>query len=488
MSDNKGNEYNTIIKRISAFGGVQILNIIVNLVRGKFIALFLGPDGMGLSSLFTSSTNVVQQMGSLGLNLSLVKEIASSKDDPKKISSALAVILKLIIFTALLGGLICLFLSPLLSLWSFGSYNFTLSFIFLGIYVAFAIAANGYLAILQGMSEIKRLSKASLVGSCTGLLVGIPLYYFFGYDGIVPAMIILSLAVFMFYYINYKRSVKINKEPFVWSKHKPLAKRIVTLGLILMIGNLVGTATNYLINTFIRIFGDIGNVGLFQAGNSLTNQYVGIVFSAMAMDYFPRLSAACHDKEELLTVVNRQSEIVMLIATPLVLALIWSAPWVISLLLTDEFLKIVTLVRWLGLGILFQAISFPLGYIFIAKENRKVYIWLEVIGTNILWLLCSSFFYYFMGLDGLGVSLVVRGAIDILLVFFICKKTYEFKYTESSLRIIVTCIILGIGGFFLSQTYHLKWNWPIIPVLAASILLSFTLLKRRFSLKEQQNQ
>lgn len=42
------NSYSTILKRISAFGGVQAFNILVTLVRGKFVALFLGPEGMGL--------------------------------------------------------------------------------------------------------------------------------------------------------------------------------------------------------------------------------------------------------------------------------------------------------------------------------------------------------------------------------------------------------------------------------------------------------
>ena len=47
------NSYSTIMKRLSAFGGVQLFNILVTLVRGKFVAMFLGPEGMGISSLFT---------------------------------------------------------------------------------------------------------------------------------------------------------------------------------------------------------------------------------------------------------------------------------------------------------------------------------------------------------------------------------------------------------------------------------------------------
>ncbi len=67
------NSYKSIIKGTSIFGGVQILNILISLVRGKFVAMLLGPEGMGISALFTNSANSIQRLASLGLNLAIVK-------------------------------------------------------------------------------------------------------------------------------------------------------------------------------------------------------------------------------------------------------------------------------------------------------------------------------------------------------------------------------------------------------------------------------
>ena len=51
MSKNKDeNSYRSILKGTSVFGGVQVFQILINMVRGKFVALFLGPDGMGVSA------------------------------------------------------------------------------------------------------------------------------------------------------------------------------------------------------------------------------------------------------------------------------------------------------------------------------------------------------------------------------------------------------------------------------------------------------
>lgn len=50
--DSEKNSYSHILKYTGLFGGVQGLNMLVGVVRNKFTAMFLGPSGMGLLSLF----------------------------------------------------------------------------------------------------------------------------------------------------------------------------------------------------------------------------------------------------------------------------------------------------------------------------------------------------------------------------------------------------------------------------------------------------
>ena len=478
MAEKGENSYGNILKRISAFGGVQVFNILINIARGKFVALFLGPAGMGISQLLTSSTNTIQQLSSLGLNLSIVKETASRKDDSESLPHAMATARRLILLTSALGAALCLILSPLLSLWTFGDYSYTLSFVALSVMVALMVAANGHLALLQGMGEVKRLSKASLAGGLAGLFCGVPLYYFFGADGIVPAMIILALAIFLFYYISFRKSVKADSIKFSWSSHKPIVKKLVSLGLVLMVGSLVGTFTNYAINIFVRAYGSEEMVGLFQSANSITNQYVGVIFSALALDYFPRLSSVSHDTRKLCEVVNRQAEIVILIVTPLVLLLMLTAPLVIQILLTDSFLEVTPLMRWLGFGVLVQSVSFPMGYILIAKDNRKVYIWLEVVFSNLMWIACSMGFFYLYSLIGLGISLVVRASIDVAVTYCVCRKAYGFRITGKTASIVAISLLLGAFGF--ASTF-IGGNFPyyFLPaIIAMSATYSFIRLRK----------
>lgn len=54
--DSEKNSYSHILKYTGLFGGVQGLNMLVGVVRNKFTAMFLGPSGMGLLSLFNSTS------------------------------------------------------------------------------------------------------------------------------------------------------------------------------------------------------------------------------------------------------------------------------------------------------------------------------------------------------------------------------------------------------------------------------------------------
>ncbi|MDE6256212.1 MAG: oligosaccharide flippase family protein, partial [Muribaculaceae bacterium] len=158
------NSYTNILKRLSAFGGVQIFNILLSLLRGKFVALFLGPAGMGVASLYTSSLSPLQQFCGLGLNLAVVKEIAANKDKETSLRRVMRVALRLLIFTSLLGTVVTLTTASVWSKFSFGNLNHTSAYLWLSIFVGLSIAGAGLLALLQGLGEVKRLSKATLVG------------------------------------------------------------------------------------------------------------------------------------------------------------------------------------------------------------------------------------------------------------------------------------------------------------------------------------
>lgn len=72
----RSSSYGNILKNTGLFGGVQALNILVGVVRNKLVALILGPQGMGLMSLFNSTTKLVGDSTNFGIAMSGVRNIS----------------------------------------------------------------------------------------------------------------------------------------------------------------------------------------------------------------------------------------------------------------------------------------------------------------------------------------------------------------------------------------------------------------------------
>ena len=474
MSQIEKKGYKEALKGSAIFGGVQVFNIIINLIRGKLIAIILGPEGMGISSLFNNTLNTVQQISSLGLNQAIVKEISSSietKDDTYY-KSVLSVTKLLLLCTCIIGLVVTILLSKHLSIWAFGDENYRFHFVVLSIVVFLMVLNNGMISILQGARSIKKLAFSSIVGSLVGLIIGIPLYYFYGYDGIVPSMIVLtgSLSVFYFY---CSKDIKFIKSIEIPDNFLPIAKGMISFGLIMMLSLVLGSISNYILITYISNEGSLNDVGFYQAANSITNQYSGLIFAAMSMDYFPRLAGVSGDRLQMCKTVNQQALITLLAICPIVFFFVTFAPYIVMLLLSDEFIAIEPLLKWLSFSILLKAISFPMGYVSFAKADKKVFFWLEGMG-NILVLLSNLLFFKMWGIEGIGISTCFVNSVFIIIYIVLLKRRYGIslssEYCKYLLPLLVAFVCL-ITVSFIADNLFLKAVQLIISVIVAFVSL-----------------
>ncbi len=439
------NSFRNILKGTSIFGSVQVFNIFISAIRLKFVAVFLGPSGMGVAGLFNTASLTIQQFASLGLNLSVVKEIGQSKENESRLADVLAAIRPLILSSALLGALLCILFPRLLSQMTFGNPAYTKGFLLLSAAVFFSIAGSAIMSVLQGLHAIKSLSKASLIGSIVGLVVGVPLYWLLGTDGIVPAMIVLALSTFTWYYHSLRKTLSVTSTPWNREIHLPLLKKVLALGIILMSNDLFRNLVNYLINVYIRSYGGMDDVGFFQSCNTMTSQYSAIVFTAMAMDYLPRLSAVSNDNKKMCEVVNRQIEVIGLLIAPIACAVILLAPFVIQILQTEKFLSATPLLRLLALSVVVRALMYPLGYIVFAKDNRRLFFWMESVGANLLTLALSCGGFFLFGLNGIGIAAIVDCMICLSIYLIVNRHLYGYRLSKKALAITLLSLASGLA-------------------------------------------
>jgi len=472
--------YRQIMKATSLFGGVQVFNIIIQIIRSKFIAVLLGPAGMGIMGLLTSTIDIISSLTNFGLGTSAIKDIAAanSTENNQQISTIIIVFRRLVWITGTLGTLVTLTLSPWLSQLAFGNRDYTTAFIWISITLLVTQLSSGQLVILQGMRKLKYLAQANLLGSAMGLIVTLPLYYFMGIDGIVPGMIGAACITLLFAWF-YSRKITIQPIKVSRLQTKNEGKSMLQMGFMISLSCLLAVGASYIVRIFISRTGGVEQVGLYNAGFAIINAYVGLVFTAMATDYYPRLSAVAHDNRLCKQTINQQAEIAILILAPILVVFLTFINWVVILLYSRQFIAVNGMIYWAALGMFFKAASWSIAFIFLAKGSSKLFFWNELI-TNIYLLGFNLLGYHYWGLNGLGISFALAYLIYLIQVYSISKKIFAFAFRPELIRVFCIQFTLAIIGF-LSVNYLSKPNTYIfgIMLIIASSLFSLRELDKR---------
>jgi O-antigen/teichoic acid export membrane protein len=481
----KQSSYRQIMKATSLFGGVQFFQILIQIIRSKFIAVLLGPAGMGIVGLLTSTTALISGLTNFGLGMSAVKDIAAANEtgDENRIAIIVTVFRRFVWITGLLGGVVMLILSPLLSQLTFGNNNYTVAFIWLSFTLLFSQLTSGQMVILQGMRKLQYLAKANLYGSSLGLLLTIPLYYKWGVDAIVPGIIIASLVSLLMSLI-FSSHIKI--KPVRVSKVRTIAegKSMLLMGFMISLSGLIGMGASYLLRIFISNTGGVAQVGLYSAGFTIIGTYVGLVFTAMGTDYYPRLSGISHDNRKASIMINQQAEIAILILAPILCVFLVFVNWVIILLYSTKFVAVNGMIHWAALGMFFKAATWTIGFLFLAKGASKVFFWSE-LASNIYLLLFNIIGYYFYKLDGLGISFLISYIISFIQVFFIARLKYNFIFDKEFVKIIAFQLLIGITCFLIVKFMATPYSYFFGTIfIIFSIAFSIIELNKRIDLKQ----
>ena len=477
------------MKVTSLFGGVQVINIIISIVKSKVIAILIGATGMGIASLINSSLSLIYGLTSFGLEKSAVKEIsiANNKLENERISKTISVLKRLVWFTIVLGVVVILCFAPWLSEFSFGNREYTVSFLWISLALLFRCLTSSQLAILQGLRKLKSLAKANLYGNIISLSLTLPLYYVYKLDAIVPVIILSTFISFIvtFYYTN---NIGLNSNKISNKETLIKGRGMIELGFTLSVSSMLSLLGAYILQIFISNNGGVDQVGLYQAGFLILNTYVGIIFNAMGTDYFPRLSAISDDILKIRKSVYEQAIIGVLLITPIIVVFLALAPIIIKILYSKDFLPILAMISWGILGMLFRLVSWSMGYIIIAKGDSKVFI-KTAIGFNALQLLLCVLGYTYGGLEGLGFSYLIHFIVHFFSIKLITKYRYDFYFEKGFFRIFMITIILCTLSFLFTyiQNEALKYILMVILIIT-SLIFSYRSLDEKMDIKKLINE
>ena len=205
------------------------------------------------------------------------------------------------------------------------------------------------------------------------------------------------------------------------------------------------------------------------AAATISTTYIGFVLGAMGTDYYPRLTATIHDHEAVNRLVNEQTEVALLLAGPVFLAMLGLAPWVIELLYSSSFHPAAEVLRWQVLGDVLKVCSWPLGFIILAAGDGRTFMLSETVAVTVFvlltWLLLP-----FLGVLATGLAFVGMYAVHLPFVYLLAQRRTGFVWIINVRRQFVALLISGSLILVMAE-------WSALASGALGLLLSagFTL-------------
>lgn len=368
--------YRRILSSTSIIGGATLITIVIGILRTKILAVLGGPEGIGLLGVLTNVTGIVTTLAGLGLATSAVRDLAAAEEPARKAEIRRALWLGTIPLAILGAALLWLFREPIARL-ATDRGEHALLIGLSGIAVLLGVLGASQQAILQGLQRIRALGIVRIAGAVGATLLAVPAVWLLGAPGMVVAVIAVPLA-------TLGAALFFRTPELPRAAPRPLAKvardlrGMAALGAVMTVTGVVQLASLGFVRTLVVQEGSLAEAGLFQAVVAITSMNIALVLGAMSADFFPRLSAA-KDRAQGNEIVNTQLHVALLLAAPLIIAMVAGAPLVLSLLYSSQFSGAETMLRWQLIGDMLKIPGWAVGFVLLAKGDRKAYLFVELL-------------------------------------------------------------------------------------------------------------
>lgn len=462
----RGDSFRGILKSSALIGASSLINVFLGALRTKALAVMLGPAGIGLLGAFAMILELARSIAQVGMTGSGVRQIAeaASSGDERRLSVTALVLRRITLVCALLGAIVLAVSSGAVSTLTFGTGEHATSIALLSVALFVSVVAGGQGALLQGTRRVAEQAKVNVYGALLGTVAAVSIVYFAAERGIVPSLIAAATAtiVLSWWYARKVRTVDVVLDAGETVRESAL---LLKLGLAFLASGLFTLGAAYAVRTFVLRTLGLDAAGMYQAAWTLGGLYVGFVLQALGTDFYPRLVGVVNDHRACNATVNEQAQASLLLAAPGIIATITFAPLVVYLFYSAEFGGAVELLRWTCLGMALRVITWPVGYIIVAKNRQLVFFAVEAawaaFNVAATWWCLSAF-----GLEGAGIAFLLSYVFHALIVYPTARNMTGFRWSGENLRA-GSYFLLAVAATFVTQRALPQW-----PALAVGTCLT----------------
>ncbi len=444
-----GNSYRTILKSTFIMGGASFANGLLGLMRNKVAALMLGPAGLGYIGIYLNLMQAGAILAALGTSPAGARQVAVAVEaEGDEIARVRKALFWCSLLLALIGALVfALLRQPIATLLVHdATRGEEVGWLAVGLFLT--VAAGSQQALLTGMRKIADFGRMTVLSSLFSALGGVAILVWLGPKGILPFILIGPLFLFLF---GHWYVAKLGRNRVAAMPLRELASRwkgLLNVGLSFAVVGIVGLLGLLAIRSLIQSRLGPDALGQFQAAWLVSTTTIGLVLSAMATDYMPRLAAMIADRPAAAKLVNDQIEVALLIVGPVMVALLAIAPWLMTILYSARFTEAVGVFQLQVFGDILRVAGWPLGLVLAVSGAGRGFMLVETLATVVFVLSVFILLPYFgikaaaLGYDAMYLGYLIAAMCAV-------RRQIGFRWTRHVLMQIAVILFVALGVVWL---------------------------------------
>jgi O-antigen/teichoic acid export membrane protein len=428
----------------AALALATLVAMALGLIRNKYVATALGPDGIGILGQLATYQATARAVVLLGLPGAAAREIARARGAGAAPAEAegtvISTALSMTAATGLLGAGLTYFGAQALSNWTLGGLGDGSRFLRI---VSPAILLLGVNAVILGVFQGYRLSGhvawLNISLSAAALLSTIPLVRWLGLSGAVvevPVATGLVTCVSLVLLVRHGRRRGLHFS--VRRIPRALALGMIAVGLATSIAAVGDSASLLFTRSWLVTVRGVQDNGYLQAAWAMSSYYLAIVVGTLSTYAYPRINER-NTLEEMRAVVNEALNFNIAVLGPVLMLVAGAATLVIPLLYNQEFLQAAPVLGLKALGDGFFVAKWCFGLPLIARGRLKAYVILNLL-DNLALIAVGLWAIPAWGALGGGAAYLGCNVFGVAINYVYQRQTLGLRVDGRNLRLAGICL------------------------------------------------
>jgi O-antigen/teichoic acid export membrane protein len=386
----------------------------VNVLIGKFLAIWLGTSGLYFFGQLQSVMLVVQNLSTGAIHNGVIKFWAAREVNKNENSLRQTIVSITLVFSTILS-IILLLLGGIISQFFFNNDAFALSIRLLGL-GTIGIGLNQLLlSVFNAELRFKAVSVFNNIQSVFMALLVIGGAYQFGVQGALIGLSLSQLGTFLAIALVFRNDLlRLLKKPF-YRIDKLMATQLGRFSMMAIASTVSVAASQIIARNIMSSNLSESAAGLWEATTRISNIYIFFLSFLFTGYFLPRFSVKQGQSE----IKNELKKGLLYISALFVLIALTLLPlrnWLIGLIFTEEFLMISTILALQLLGDYLKATSW-LFTNYLAALNHTVGFIIFEIASQVTFLIFLHFALIDWGFEGIFYAYIGAWILQNLALF-----------------------------------------------------------------------